>query len=135
LPNEYQTLLGRMFDGGVELSIGQWQKIALARAFLRPSRFIILDEPTSAMDPSAEFELFENFRERIGNRAALVISHRLSTIRLADYVYVMDQGSIVEQGTHDQLFEQKGLYLMRFRSKVSTTECLNRLPDRVRHEV
>jgi len=117
LPNEYQTLLGRMFDGGVELSIGQWQKIALARAFLRPSRFIILDEPTSAMDPSAEFELFENFRERIGNRAALVISHRLSTIRLADYVYVMDQGSIVEQGTHDQLFEQKGLYFNAFQKQ------------------
>jgi len=117
LPNGYDTLLGRMFEGGVELSLGQWQRIALARAFLRPSRFIILDEPTSALDPNAEYELFENFRERIGNRAAVVISHRLSTIRLADYVYVMDAGEIVEQGTHDELFRMEGVYFNAFQKQ------------------
>ncbi|WP_458526770.1 ABC transporter ATP-binding protein [Onishia taeanensis] len=106
----YATPLTRMFDGGQEISVGQWQKIALARAFLHPSRLIILDEPTSALDPGAEFELFENFRERIDHRAALVISHRLSTVRMADYIYVMDQGRICESGTHDDLIRQGGVY-------------------------
>lgn len=110
LPAGYATPLTRMFDDGQEISVGQWQKIALARAFLHPSRLIILDEPTSALDPGAEFELFENFRERINHRAALVISHRLSTVRMADYIYVMDQGMICESGTHDDLIRQGGIY-------------------------
>jgi len=114
LPNGSGTLLGRMFEGGVELSLGQWQKIALARAFLRPSRVIILEEPTSAMDPNAESELFRNFKERIGQRAALVISHRLSTIRMADYIYVLDDGEIVEEGTHDALMALGGVYHLSF---------------------
>lgn len=106
----YDTRLSRMFDDGAELSGGQWQKIALARAFARDSSVIILDEPSSALDPNAEFELFENFRERIDHRAALVISHRLSTIRMADYIYVLDRGRIVEAGTHEQLLRRRGLY-------------------------
>lgn len=106
----YDTPLTRMFDGGQEISIGQWQKIALARAFMHRSSVIILDEPTSALDPGAEFDLFENFRERIDHRAALVISHRLSTVRMADYIYVMDQGVIREAGTHDELVRQQGIY-------------------------
>lgn len=110
----FDTLLSRMFEGGQEISVGQWQKIALARAFLNRSKIIILDEPTSALDPNAEFELFENFRERIGGRSALVISHRLSTIRLADYIYVLDDGKIVEHGTHEQLMESRGFYFGAF---------------------
>lgn len=106
----YDTRLTRLFDDGQELSLGQWQKIALARAFLRRSQVVILDEPTSALDPNAEYELFENFRERIGNRAALVISHRLSTIRMADYIYVLEGGEIRESGTHDELIRRKGIY-------------------------
>ena len=110
MDDKYDTMLTRLFDNGKELSIGQWQKIALARAFMLKSNIVILDEPTSAMDPVAESELFENFRERINHRSALIISHRLSTIRLADYIYVMDDGEIKESGTHETLFEKKGIY-------------------------
>ena len=110
LEYKYDTPLTRMFDNGAELSIGQWQKIALARAFMHRSNVIILDEPTSALDPGAEFELFENFRERINHRAALVISHRLSTVRMADYIYVMDKGVICEAGTHEELIKHQGIY-------------------------
>ncbi|TVP44558.1 MAG: ABC transporter ATP-binding protein [Halomonas sp.] len=110
LDDKYDTMLTRLFDNGKELSVGQWQKIALARAFMLKSNIVILDEPTSAMDPVAESELFENFRERINHRSALVISHRLSTIRLADYIYVMDGGEIKEAGTHESLFELGGIY-------------------------
>jgi ATP-binding cassette subfamily B protein len=110
----YDTPLSRMFDDGQELSIGQWQRLALARAFFPETRFIIMDEPSSALDPQAEFELFENFREAIGDRGALVISHRLSTVRMADYTYVLDQGRIVEQGTHQALVDQCGHYAELF---------------------
>lgn len=110
LDQGYDTPLTRMFDDGRELSIGQWQKVALARAFMHQSEVIILDEPTSALDPGAEFELFANFRERIDHRAALVISHRLSTVRMADYIYVLDGGVIREEGNHDDLVRQRGIY-------------------------
>jgi ATP-binding cassette subfamily B protein len=110
----YDTPLSRMFDGGQELSIGQWQRLALARAFFPETRFIVMDEPSSALDPQAEFELFERFRDAIGDRGALVISHRLSTVRMADYCYVLDQGRIVEQGTHDALVGLGGRYAQLF---------------------
>ncbi len=103
-----------MFDDGQDLSIGQWQKIALARAFLHQSQVVVLDEPTSALDANAEFELFQNFRERIGHRAAVVISHRLSTVRMADHIYVLDRGRIVEHGHHDALMDQNGVYQRLF---------------------
>lgn len=110
LHSGYQTPLTRLFDNGHDLSIGQWQRLALARAFYPESEFVILDEPTSAVDPKAEFELFENFRARLGDRGALIISHRLSTIRQADYTYVLEAGEIVEHGTHDALVKNGGKY-------------------------
>jgi ATP-binding cassette subfamily B protein len=106
----YDTPLTRMFDGGQELSIGQWQRLALARAFFSDSKFMILDEPSSALDPEFEFALFENFRDRLGDRGALLISHRLSTVCMADYTYVLDNGVVVEHGTHKELIARQGHY-------------------------
>lgn len=114
LHSGYDTPLSRLFDGGQEISLGQWQRIALARAFFPDSSFVVLDEPSSALDPQAEFEIFENFRESIGNRSALIISHRLSTIRLADYIYVLDQGQILEEGSHRDLVALNGRYAKLF---------------------
>ncbi|MDJ0798457.1 MAG: ABC transporter ATP-binding protein [Calothrix sp. MO_167.B12] len=117
LPQGYQTVLGKLFDQGEELSIGQWQKIALARAFLRHSQVIVLDEPTSAMDPKAEYEVFEQFRQLIKHQAAILISHRLSTVKMADRIYVMDNGSITESGSHDELMQLGGLYANLFETQ------------------
>ncbi|MEL6756015.1 MAG: ABC transporter ATP-binding protein [Pseudomonadota bacterium] len=114
LPLSYQTPLTKLFDNGQDLSIGQWQRIALARALFSKSNFLILDEPTSAMDPKAEFDLFENFKSRIDGRGALVISHRLSTVRQADRIYVLSNGEIAEQGTHDELIGAEGAYAQLF---------------------
>lgn len=114
LRDGYDTPLSRMFDNGQEISIGQWQRLALARAFFPRSRFIVMDEPTSYLDPRAEFELFENFRDRIEGRGALVISHRLSTIRMADYIYILDAGRILEKGTHSDLVKEGGHYASLF---------------------
>ncbi len=119
LPNGYDTPLTKLFDHGHDLSVGQWQRLALARSFYPSSSFIIMDEPTSAVDPRAEFELFDSFRERLGGRGALVISHRLSTVRLADYTYVMDAGSILEHGTHDKLIEKGGRYAKLFEQQAN----------------
>jgi ATP-binding cassette subfamily B protein len=114
LPKGYESLLGKLFDGGHELSIGEWQKVALARAILRDSQVLILDEPTSAMDAKAEAELFERFHELAQGRTAILISHRLSTVKMADRIFVVDRGQIVEQGTHDDLMSRQGLYASLF---------------------
>ena len=114
LPKGYESLLGKLFDGGHELSIGEWQKVALARAILRDSQILILDEPTSAMDAKAEAELFERFHNLAQGRTAILISHRLSTVKMADRIFVVDRGQIVEQGTHDDLMRQQGLYATLF---------------------
>jgi ATP-binding cassette, subfamily B, bacterial len=117
LPKGYDTILGKLFEQGEELSIGQWQKVALARAFLRNSQLIILDEPTSAMDPMAEYEVFQRFRELTRDQMAVLISHRLSTVRMADRIYLMDNGHIAEAGTHAELVELNGRYARLFESQ------------------
>ena len=98
LPNGYDTVLGKMFQQGEELSIGEWQKVALARAFLRDAQVIILDEPTSAMDARAEYEIFTRLRDLTADRATVTISHRFSTVRMADCIYVLEEGRIIEHG-------------------------------------
>jgi len=110
LPQGYDTPLGCWFEQGHELSIGEWQKVALARAFLRDSHFVVLDEPTSSLDALAEAELFSHFRRAIKGRSAVLISHRFSTVQMADYIYVLDQGRVKEHGTHRELLERNGLY-------------------------
>jgi ATP-binding cassette, subfamily B, bacterial len=117
LPKGYDTILGKLFEQGEELSVGQWQKVALARAFLRNSQLIILDEPTSAMDPMAEYEVFQRFRELTRDQMAVLISHRLSTVRMADRIYLMDNGHIAEAGTHAELVELNGRYARLFESQ------------------
>jgi ATP-binding cassette subfamily B protein len=110
LPEGYDTQLGRQFEGGAELSLGEWQKVALARAFLRESAIIVLDEPTAALDPRAEAAVFDRFHELARGRTALLISHRLSTVRMADRIFVMVGGRIAETGAHDELVERDGVY-------------------------
>jgi ATP-binding cassette subfamily B protein len=114
LPNGYDTILGKLFAKGEELSIGQWQKVALARAFFRDSQVIVLDEPTSAMDPKAEYEVFMKFRDLLEGRTAILISHRLSTVRMADHIYVLNDGQVLESGSHDELVESNGVYAQLF---------------------
>ncbi|MCB1825672.1 MAG: ABC transporter ATP-binding protein [Candidatus Competibacteraceae bacterium] len=119
LPKGYETVMSRTFADGVELSIGQWQKLALARAFVRDSQLILLDEPTSSLDAAAEFEFFEKFREMAHGRSALIISHRFSTVRLADCIYVLDEGHLIEQGNHEDLMVLDGLYAHLYRQQAS----------------
>lgn len=117
LPRGYDTMLGRQFEHGADLSIGQWQKLALARAFLRDTGLIVLDEPTAALDPRAEAEVFDRFHELAKGRTAIVISHRLSTVRHADRILVLAGGRIVEAGPHDELVERAGVYAHLFETQ------------------
>ncbi len=103
LPETYQQMLGRRFEGGVDLSTGQWQKIALARAYMRDAQILILDEPTASLDARAEFEVFQRFVDLTQGKMAVLISHRFSTVRMADRILVLDGGEIVEQGSHEDL--------------------------------
>lgn len=110
LPGGYEQMLGRRFEEGVDLSGGEWQKVALARAYLREAQLLILDEPTAALDARAEYEVFQRFSELTVGRMAVLISHRFSTVRMADRILVLTQGELVEQGSHEELLEKAGLY-------------------------
>ena len=114
LPKKYDTLLGKWFEGGEELSRGEWQKIALARTFLRKSQIILLDEPASSIDPRAEHEIFCKFKELTRGKTSLFISHRLTTVKMADRIIVMDKGKIVESGTYEELMQKKGSFTYLF---------------------
>ncbi|CAN5919750.1 ABC transporter ATP-binding protein [soil metagenome] len=110
----YRQMLGRRFDDGVDLSGGEWQKIALARAYMRAAQLLILDEPTAALDARAEYEVFVRFNQLMAGRMAVVISHRFSTVRMADRIVVLSGGQVVEEGTHQSLLEHRGLYAELF---------------------
>jgi ATP-binding cassette, subfamily B, bacterial len=114
LPKEYEQLLGVRFDGGVDLSGGEWQRIALARAHLRDAQLLILDEPTAALDARSEREVFERFAELTKSKTTVLISHRFSTVRMADRILVLEGGKIAEQGPHDQLVKEGGRYAEMF---------------------
>ena len=121
LPEGYQTYLSKAFPGGVDLSIGQWQRVALARAFFRNAPFLILDEPTAALDARAEHSLFESIRNLREGRTVLLISHRFSSVRSADRILVMKQGRLVEQGDHAALMAQDGLYAELYNLQAAAT--------------
>ena len=114
LPEKYEQMLGRKFNGGVSLSGGEWQKVALGRAYMRDAQLYILDEPTAALDARAEHEVFERFAELIEGKTAVLISHRFSTVRMADRILVLQNGSVLEIGSHTELLEKNGKYAELF---------------------
>ena len=114
LPKGYDQMVGRRFEGGVDLSGGEWQKFALARAYMRDAQLLILDEPTATLDARAEYEVFQRFAELTRGRMAVLISHRFSTVRMADRILVLADGAIQEQGTHQQLVALGGRYAELF---------------------
>jgi ATP-binding cassette subfamily B protein len=120
LPNGYDQMLGRRFEGGLDLSGGEWQKIALARAYLREAQLLILDEPTAALDARSEFEVFQRFAELTAGKMALFISHRFSTVRMADRIVVLENGKIAEEGSHDQLATLGGRYKEMFEMQAAS---------------
>ncbi|MGH9559141.1 MAG: ATP-binding cassette domain-containing protein, partial [Bryobacteraceae bacterium] len=114
MPGGLEQMLGRRFEGGVDLSGGQWQRMALARAYLRDAQLLILDEPTASLDAVAEAEVFSNFAELTRDRMALLISHRFSTVRLADRIVVLSDGEVLEDGSHHELLACRGQYARLF---------------------
>jgi len=119
LPDGYETILGPQFDNGVDLSLGQWQRVALSRAFFRDAPLVILDEPTASLDARAERDLFDSVRQMYRNKTVVLISHRFSTVRSADRIFVLKEGRIVEQGSHSELMGNDGLYAELFAMQAS----------------
>lgn len=117
LPKKYDQMLGKEFEEGTELSTGQWQKLAIARAFYEEAPVLILDEPTSAIDAEAEYEIFNNLEKEYRNKTLLLVSHRFSTVRNADKIMVLDHGEIIEQGSHADLVKRKGVYARMFKTQ------------------
>jgi len=120
LPQDYEQILGRRFETGVDLSGGEWQKVALARAYLRDAQVLILDEPTAALDARSEFEVFQRFAELTTGKTALFISHRFSTVRMAQRILVLESGRIAEDGSHDELFTLGGRYAEMFEMQAAS---------------
>jgi len=120
LPGDYEQMLGRRFESGVDLSGGEWQKIALARAYLRDAQVLILDEPTAALDARSEFEVFQRFAELTAGKSALFISHRFSTVRMADRIVVLENGRIAEDGNHEKLLNLGGRYAEMFEMQAAS---------------
>ena len=114
LPKGYASTLGRYFDDGCQLSVGEWQKVAVARAFMGNSKIIILDEPSASMDTTTEYELFKNIKEYTGKKISIIISHRFSNVRIADRIVVLDKGEIAEIGSHEELMRADGNYKKMF---------------------
>jgi len=114
LPQGYQTMLGRWFHGGHELSLGQWQRVALARAFMRDAEILVLDEPTASLDAQTEYEIFQHFKELTDGKMAILISHRFSTVRMADRIVVIEKGRVAENGSHEELLRREGIYARLF---------------------
>ena len=120
LPQGYDTVLGTLFEGGTDLSTGEWQRIALARAFYRQAPVVVLDEPTSAMDSWAEADWLARFRSLVAGKTAIIITHRFTTARYADVIHVMEGGRIVESGTHDALLALGGRYAQSWQAQMQT---------------
>jgi ATP-binding cassette subfamily B protein len=120
LPERYDQMLGRRFEGGVDLSTGEWQRMALARAYLRDAQLLILDEPTASLDAKSELQVFERFAELTAGKMALLISHRFSTVRMADRIVVLEGGKLVEEGTHAQLLASGGRYATMFEMQAAS---------------
>jgi len=120
LPGGYDQMLGRRFDAGVDLSGGEWQRVALARAYLRDAQLLVLDEPTAALDARSEHEVFERFAELTTGKMALLISHRFSTVKMADRIVVLEQGQIAEEGRHEELMAHGGRYAAMFEMQASS---------------
>jgi ATP-binding cassette subfamily B protein len=131
LPAGYDTALGKWFDAGVNLSGGEWQKVALARAFMRDAKILLLDEPTSALDAQAEYDLFERLRSLTHGRTAVYISHRFSTVRRADRIIFLENGRLVEEGTHEELMRLDGRYARLFRMQAAAYTGEDVLPEEI----
>lgn len=118
-PNGINTLLGKISEDGIDLSGGEWQRIAMARAIISPASVLILDEPTASMDPMVESSLYEEFRKVSRGRTTLFISHRLASTMLADEIIVIDEGKIIQQGSHEKLMEECSIYRDMYESQRS----------------
>jgi ATP-binding cassette subfamily B protein len=114
LPDKYDQVIGRRFKNGVDLSGGEWQKVAIARAYMRDAQLLILDEPTAALDARSEFEVFQRFKDLSAGKTAVLISHRFSSVRMADRILVLHEGEVEAVGTHEALLSQRGRYAELF---------------------